>query len=280
MLPVHPDSKIAHIKWQDPLPGQPGATSDFAYVQRWHQRWPGANWAVVCDDFFVVDIDRKHGGMDTLAEVEENAPELLGITLAQRTADGGRQFFYRQPADKKISTVEQGRLRYGDLELRGWEVKGLRLDKKPGSYVLVPPSRGRAWLNHQPLSEASPYLLRAIRKAATVGTNGNTSGGGWRKFDWDRAFTPGAVTTDQDGTLYRAALSLRSQDVNDALALAVLRRIIECFVNTDPADPWQLDHAEQKWEYVKRRFKAGRDLPEFSEAERAFAERVRAKWSR
>lgn len=250
--------KHPRISWQNPAPGRPGASSNIAVVTEWFRLWPRANWAVVCDDFFAVDVDEKHGGMVTLAEIERNAPELTATTLTQETSGGGRQLLYAQPPERDVVTTAQGRLR----GLTGWEVRGLALDGSPGTYVLVPPSAGRRWLVTGLPRPASPELLARIRQAReTRGGSSGTGTGNLVTFDWDAALTPGAVTEAQDETLYRAALSLRAQGVGDGTALAVLRRVVLNFTNLDPRDPWDPVRAEQKWEYVKRRHEAGRTAP-------------------
>lgn len=242
------DEKHARIKWQKPEPGQSGATSDWAIVQEWHRRWPNADWAVALDDVFVVDVDVKYGGMETLAELDDD-PAMLGITLVQQTPSGGRQFFYRQPAERDITTLKQGKLH----NLPGFEVKAA------GGYVGIPPSRGRKWLSHQTVSEASPYLLQAIRKAATVRTTSGSEGGSGEVFDWTRAMIPAEVPPgEQQDWLYRGACSLRAQGVNDSLAKANLRQMISAFVIGDPHNPWQLDDADAMWERVKKELPDGR----------------------
>ena len=261
--------KHPRISWQNPLPGRPGATRDPGVVTEWHRVWPDANWAVVMDGMFVVDVDVKHGGMGTLAALETPdsplyAPDLLGATLTQRTVSGGRQFFYRQPAEGDITSLAQGELR----TLPGFEVKGLRRDGAPGSYVVVPPSQGRDWLGGAVrIADPPPLLLHVLRRARDevlrrggAGVAGGVGGAaaGRSAFDWDAALTPGAVLADQQGTLYRAALSLRAQGVNDALAGAVLRRVVECFTNTDERDPWELRRGPEMWERIKRERPPGR----------------------
>lgn len=252
--------KHPRVRWQHPRPGESGATADVAVVAGWLRLWPLANWAVVCDDFFVLDVDRKHGGLEALSRVETEQPELLGITLTQETASGGRQLIYKQPPERDMHIVPQG----GLPDLPGCEIKGLRRDGVVGSYVLIPPSAGRRWLNTGYPSEAPDALLRLVRCAVLAERIGSAAGVGDARdmglgetFDWERAFTPGGVTHSQDDTLYRAALSLRSLDIPDRLAVPVLRRVVECFVNADDNDPWLMIRADQKWDYVKRRHEAG-----------------------
>lgn len=268
------------VKWQDPEPGQSGATADVAVVAEWHRRWPLADWAAVCDDFFVIDCDRKHGGLDTLRELDDNLPELLGVTRVQRTPDGGRQYLYRQPPERDVRTTPQGRLRVGTFALAGFEVKGLRQDGQPGSYVGVPPSAGRRWLNAQPVSEAPPLLLQAVRRAQTVATNGGSVAGRGEAFDWSLAYTPGAIPPgSQNPTLFAAACALRALGASNDKAVADLTVIVRAFVNGEPAKPWTDEHAVRMWEHVKRKYAAGR-TGEITESQRTFVESALERWAR
>lgn len=252
--------KHPRIQWQNPKEGRSGATNDCDHIKEWHQLWPEANWAVKLDEFFVLDADVKYGGLETIAQLDENMPELLGITLVQETPAGGRQYFYLQPPERDIQILEQGVL----TKLPGFEIKGLRKDLAPGSYVLIPPSTGRRWLTTDSIAEASPYLLKIIREtvqnrqrasSGAEGVSGDTSEG----FDFARAFTAGAIQPgEQQSTLYRAARSLRAQTANDSLAIATLRQIVNAFVNADPHNPWLVTAADEMWERVKKEVSAGR----------------------
>lgn len=258
------------VKWKNPDPGHSGATSAHDIIENWHSWKPKANWAIVLDDIFVVDIDKKYGGMETLAELEENDPEFLGITLAQETPSGGRQYFYRQPPEQDITIVPQGKLQ----GLPGFEIKALRKDGDAGSYVLVPPSAGRHWLNDQAVSEASPFLLQRCRAYRSVGSTNNGSDHPKEAFDWDWAKTPGAVPMGlQNDTLMRGARSLHAQGANDSLALSNLHDIVKAFTNYDVSNPWTLDAADQMWERTKREVPAGRSI-DATEQERRWADNL------
>jgi hypothetical protein len=265
--------KHPRIKWQHPDPGRSGATSDFAQVQEWHSLWPEANWAMRLDDVFVVDVDKKHGGLETHAEYEENAPEYFPPTLTQRTSGGGLQLVYRQPAERDVHTIAQGRLPH----MTGIEVKALRADGEKGSYCLIPPSQGREWLEGvNEVVDATPHLLKVIRgvKRPTSTVDGVMK---VELFDWDRATEPGAVPPgEQDDTLHRAAASLRGQGVNDSTALAILRRVVDAFMNDPTREPWTHEHAERKWRETKERYPGGRTPVEIAPKLREWAEQARS----
>jgi putative DNA primase/helicase len=216
---------------------------------------------MVLDDLFVVDIDKKYGGLESLAAVEVDYPELMWPTLVQETPSGGLQFVYRQPPERDIYTVQQAK----GLPswLAGWEIKGLKTDGTSGSYVGVPPSRDRRWRDDrwskdEYVAEATPQLLKIIRevKRRPDSSSGSFELGG-TTFDWETALTYGAVMSNQDDCLFRAACSLRMHDASDDDAVAKLTQLVNCFVNLDPANPWQPKHAALKWQYVKDKFAPG-----------------------
>jgi hypothetical protein len=253
--------KHPRIKWQNPEPGQVGATADSITVLGWNNVWPNADWAMVLDDLFVVDIDKKYGGLESLAAVEVDYPELMWPTLVQETPSGGLQFVYRQPPERDIYTIPQGRL---PSWLTGWEIKGLKTDGTSGHYVGVPPSRDRrwreGWMRDEYAAEATPQLLKVLRAAKPVESFGSSRGGSdfnGVSFNWETALTYGAVTSNQDDCLYRAACSLRMHDASDEVALPKLLQVVACFVNLDPLDPWRSEHAVLKWQYVKAKFPPG-----------------------
>ena len=268
--------KHPRIKWQYPEPGRSGASSSVDTVMEWHEFWPDANWAIALDDVFVVDVDRKHGGMTMLADMEDNAPEILGLTLVQSTYDGGRQLFYQQSEQREdyVKTISQGILPW-----TGFEIKGRRQDGEIGSYVLIPPSQGRTWLNDQAISEPSPFLLQAIKKVTkVVATDGADAViGGDDAFNWYEALTPGAVLVSQDDCLYRAALSLRALKIPSRLAIPMLRVVVRGFTNLVQDDPWTIQHADVKWDYVCKNHKAGHSIVLTSEQQEA-ADRLIQGW--
>ncbi|MCS7477497.1 bifunctional DNA primase/polymerase [Umezawaea endophytica] len=273
----------AIVKWQHGAEVREGendfnvrATSDFEQVARWHQKWPRANWGWSLDDHFVVDIDKRHGGMETLALLDENDPDFLIPTLVQETPGGGRHFVYHQPLEDvndplagKVKTLSQGRLQ----NLPGFEIKGRRSDGEPGSIVYIPPSVGRRWQGDlERVDYASGYLLQRIYRAKQPGNYGAGTGGSEEEFDWGLALTPGGVLNNQDDTLYRASRSLRALDVPDRLAIPLLRTVVSFFTNTDASDPWELDKANEKWERAKNEVTAGKSSVELTEVQLTLVE--------
>jgi len=100
------------------------ASADPGTIRRWWSRWPSANIAIaVPPEWFVLDVDPRHGGDVELDRLErEHGP--LPVTVTARTGSGGRHLLFARPTAAKL----RGRLRPG-LDLLS-----------VGKYFLVAPS--------------------------------------------------------------------------------------------------------------------------------------------
>jgi hypothetical protein len=129
------------------------ATTDAETIRGWWTRWPGANVGLATGaGLLVVDVDPRHGGTASLANLPELPP-----TRESLTGGGGRHLFYRAAESLRCSA---GRLGSG-LDVRG-----------EGGYIVTPPSvhpsgalyrwrEGRG-LAH-PVAEAPAWLLDLLR---------------------------------------------------------------------------------------------------------------------
>src|SRR5688500_13629962 len=84
VLPLHPLTKEPiHQAWQVK------ATTDLLTIRRWALEQPGANLGIATgadSGIFALDVDAKHGGDQTLAELEHQHGE-LPPTWRARTAN-------------------------------------------------------------------------------------------------------------------------------------------------------------------------------------------------
>ena len=78
------------------------ATTDIAQIVAWWERYRGANiGARVPENMFVLDVDPRNGGWDSLLALiarHDRLPATL-MTFSGRR-DGGRHYFYRRPPGK------------------------------------------------------------------------------------------------------------------------------------------------------------------------------------
>ncbi|MBR59539.1 MAG: hypothetical protein CMH54_16180 [Myxococcales bacterium] len=102
------------------------ATTDEAIITNWWTIWPGANIAVVTgkrSGFDVLDVDLRHGGEDSLSDLEREYGNLPD-TVEQLTGGGGRHILFRHQDGLGNKTG----LRLG-LDVRG-----------EGGYIMAAPS--------------------------------------------------------------------------------------------------------------------------------------------
>lgn len=140
------------IKFAD----QPPLTVD--EVKHYWASHPYAAIALRTTSFFVVDIDRHKDGADgfkTLAEMDHTG--YFRKTLAQRTRHNGQQLFYLKREDQSVQ------------QNIGW-LPGIDIKAHPNNYVVVAPSDGYQWLNHEPMVTASSELVTAINQQAKTYT--------------------------------------------------------------------------------------------------------------
>lgn len=111
--------------------GVRNASTDPAVIARWWRRWPQANVALATGapaGFIVVDVDHRHGGDESLRELERRLGPLPETARAV-TGSGGEHILLRYPGVPV-------RNRSGDDAL----APGVDL-KADGGYIIAPPSR-------------------------------------------------------------------------------------------------------------------------------------------
>ncbi len=147
------------------------ATTDRAAIERWWRLWPNADIGVRTgpeSGLLVVDVDPKHGGDDTYAELEREHGSIPDTVVCLTGGDGWHTYF-RYPASETVRN-SAGRVGQG-LDVRG-----------DGGYVVVPPSRhasGRAYAwsvdghpDDVPLADPPNWLLKRLREPP-ASANGN-----------------------------------------------------------------------------------------------------------
>jgi hypothetical protein len=133
------------------------ATRDPDTLKRWWREHPNANIGVT--GTIILDIDRRHGGLETLVTLEEqHGPLPRTWTARSPSSGGGPHYFYRGPSDTEI----------GDVLGPGIDVRGR------GMYVVAAPSRHieggeytwELWPHKTPLAELPEWVIEAAAKPA------------------------------------------------------------------------------------------------------------------
>jgi hypothetical protein len=124
VIPVKAFAKRPIVRWepfQNRLPTR-------EEVEGWFRRWPDANLGIVTgaiSGLVVLDVDPRHGGEDSLSQLEEQH-EVLPETVEAMTGGGGRHLYFAHPGGSVPNKVALA----PGIDLRG-----------DGGMVVAPPSR-------------------------------------------------------------------------------------------------------------------------------------------
>ena len=132
-------------------------------IRGWWSRFPDANIALPTGSvsrLFVLDVDPRHGGDESLAALEMKYGP-LPATLESRTGGGGRHFFFALGAGQVIRN-SAGKLGPG-LDVRG-----------EGGYVVLPPSihpemqKPYTWARKAKPVQAPAWLMQVLSARASM----------------------------------------------------------------------------------------------------------------
>jgi hypothetical protein len=127
--------------------GHLDGTTVLETVRKW--QWDGGIGLVIPDRTFVVDVDPRNGGAETL-EATHGSLWYLPRTRTVRTRSGGWHYYFSLPDDR---------------DLRGKLGPGVDI-KKPGrGYVLVPPTEGYRYVRGGRPAPAPEWLLDELTMA-------------------------------------------------------------------------------------------------------------------
>jgi hypothetical protein len=152
VAPIAPGTKWPRIsEWQTK------ATTDAAIVTTWWHRFPGDGVSIVTGEIsnlVVVDVDPRHDGDETLADLERlHGP--LPDTMESITGGGGRHLYFRWPDGVPFPRNDQTAATLG----AGLDVRG------EGGQVVAPPTIhpdtaiAYAWeVAHDPFDGVTPVL--------------------------------------------------------------------------------------------------------------------------
>lgn len=142
--------------------GHGAATCDDEQVRQWWATWPDANIAMLTGaraGWFVVDIDPRHGGYESLAQLETKYGP-LPRTVEAATGGGGSHLFYHHPGERMSCAAIAP----------GVDVKS------DGGLILVSPSLHASgqryrWVRHPEtceLRDAPAWLLDLVYRQAAA----------------------------------------------------------------------------------------------------------------
>ncbi|MGD0333076.1 MAG: bifunctional DNA primase/polymerase [Xanthobacteraceae bacterium] len=173
VLPLRHGEKRPLIRWE--MLQQ--ARADAQTVAQWFTRWPDVNVGIVTGEIsnlIVLDVDPKHGGDDSLAELERRY-EPLPETVEAHTGGGGRHLYFAHPGGfvPNRAGLAQG------IDLRG-----------DGGYIVAPPSLHPSgqlytWAPGRSPEQMMPAALPRWLLFAGRGPRVRRSLGDWRQLVHD-----------------------------------------------------------------------------------------------
>lgn len=194
--------------------GYKDASTDEAVIRAWWAKWPAANVGIATGALTgtaVLDVDPRHGGDVTLAELEAKHGK-LPATVEALTGGGGRHLVFAHPGKRIKNKVALA---------PGLDVRG------DGGLIVVEPSlhtsgRGYAWElssrpSEVPLAPMPSWLLAMILGLLPTPDDSATCRGGPQ--------VQGGVIPDgsRNATLASLAGSMRRRAMSQAAILAALR---------------------------------------------------------
>jgi hypothetical protein len=170
VFPIYEISNTGHCACGDkdcPSPGKhprthdgfKSATTDIEQIRRWWKEWPKANIGIETghrSGLCVLDIDKKHGGLQSLTRLEELYEELPINTVAS-TGGGGLHFYFRYPNSISIKSRSTA---------LGEQFPGIDM-RADTAYIIGPPSthisgKTHCWMNWEPLPEIPDWLIKLL----------------------------------------------------------------------------------------------------------------------
>ena len=231
--------------------GFKSASDDPATLDYWAWKYPGCLWgAPIPDGLFVLDVDPRHAGDQTLAELTD-IEGALPLTLTCRTRSGGLHYWFSTPAP--VRQDSRGNLLGPGLDTRC----------AGRGYCIVPPSKGWIWTAIVPVAESPEWLVRRLRRPEPKPRSAPRLIGNGRRLSYAEAALKGEVEAVRscpiglgvrNATLHRSACRLGQlvgaelldvHKVTDALLAASSLPEKEALATITSGVSWGANHPRQ-----------------------------------
>lgn len=208
--------------------------------------YPETNWAVACgrdSGVFVVDIDPRHDGFQSIADYQDTAGQLPN-TLTALTGGGGRHLFFAYPAESTVGNRTSW--------IQGVDVKS------DGGYVILAPSNHASgahysWQNWDSPDD-EPMIAPAPDSLVLSITQKGATGDSDFELPDDESFLQGIDEGLRNDTIFRWACSFRRRngDSSKNIAWMVIQRAAAACTPPYPEDEartclesaWSQDHSD------------------------------------
>lgn len=221
--------------------GLKDASKDPSVIEGWWARWPDANIGIATgpdSGLIAIDVDPRHGGDESLADLEGKNGKLPD-TVEAVTGGGGNHLLYNHPGFTIPCSV--GKLGAG-LDVRG-----------DGGYIVVAPSihisgqeyewEASSHPNDMPISDAPEWLLKLIatKKVPALAVVESSTGICEGERNSHLASLAGTMNRRNMGeSAILAALSAENQEkCKPPLAEDEVTKVVHSITRYDPAAPQQ-----------------------------------------
>ncbi len=211
-------SPAKHPMWRFAPNGLKNATTDTTIIKKWFGGFGKQNLGIVTGSIsgiIALDIDKKHGGYETLAALEAKYGALPS-TLRFNTGGGGIHILFRHPGKEIRNSV--GHLGSG-IDVRG-----------DGGYIVAPPSLHVSGNTYSiakgcnldtPLANAPAWLLQLMRQ-------GGSNSGSMASRPSIEALVRGAIPEGQrNTTIARISGLLIAKRVDTRVCLELMQAFNE-----------------------------------------------------
>jgi hypothetical protein len=215
------------------------ATTKEAVIRAWFNVKPDANVSIVTgpeSGIFVLDIDPRSGGEDTIEEMCKKH-DVLPDTPTFFTGSGGYHLLFKHPGGYIPTKSEVG---------PGVDIRG------NGGQIIAPPSRNpNGYYSVDPehpidmeVAEAPSWLLAIISASSVHDLDPRARR---PRFNIEEALR-GSSQGSRDQTIFRLAAKMRDEDIPLEMALDWIRRAAE---NCVPPFPIKLAEEKVHWAYKR-----------------------------
>lgn len=242
VIPIEPRGKRPLVAWLEFQRRAPDASE----IDAWFRHWPNANLGIVTgrvSGLVVIDIDARHGGIDSIATLEIERGT-LPRTIEVVTGSGGRHLYFAHPG----GTVANRVALFPGIDLRA-----------DGGCVVAPPSihpsgRRYTWVPAREPDEAplAPLPLWLLETLQGSGRSGHT------REHWRRLVREGIAAGQRNATLASLTGHLLWRDVDPEVALELML----AWNRTRCRPPLSDDEVARVVESIVRQHRRGEDIPE------------------
>jgi hypothetical protein len=188
--------------------GLKDATVDSAAVKAWFEEHYWLNYGICTDALLVIDVDVKHKGLETWADMCGQPTRALIHTWQARTGSGGLHVFFKPPEGARCGELDRGI----DIRATGGYVVGVGSKHATG--------RAYGWASQcspkdAPLAEIPDWLTAVISSRTYLGKVTPPQ-------EWRRIAGTMLMDGERNKTITRLAGHLISNPLNDPLEVREL----------------------------------------------------------